>query len=72
MTQLPDIDPSQIVYKEKPVWFLTQCDSSDCKEMWYFSHEIDSIIHHEDGTHTLGYQGIVFEQSNLNPVLKPV
>jgi hypothetical protein len=62
--------PDDIVFTDgvqkdgKQVWFLTRCASSDCKEMWYFSHEVDSIVHNEDNTHTIEYDGMVLEQTN--------
>jgi hypothetical protein len=61
--------PDNIVFTDgvqkdgKKVWFLTRCPSSECKEMWYFSHEIENIVHNEDNTHTIEYDGMVLEQN---------
>lgn len=70
MTELPKIDPSQIVYHDEPTWYLTRCPSTSCKELWYFSHEIDSLIHNDDGTHTISFNGVVMEQNNFNAIKK--
>ena len=52
------------VFKDgKKVWFLTRCPSLDCKEMWYFSHEVDTITHNDDNTHSIEYDGMVLEQT---------
>lgn len=65
-TNLPDnvVFTDGVQIDGKKTWFLTRCSSSDCKEMWYFSHEVDGITHNEDNTHTIEYNGMILEQTN--------
>ena len=61
--------PEQIVYTDgvtlngEKLWFLTRCPSPECKEMWYFSHEVDDVTHNEDNTHSIEYNGMSLEQN---------